>query len=160
MGLLEQTGRYIFKREAYRAYRGVLNSKMPIGCFGNVINVVGISIWVFVAVIVAVSTNSYMFLSILPFIFTFITLVKVIRKPVKTTMFTYGTKPIRKTDRRYTGGYKIVHVNTITGEVPFSEDKLALDKLKRQKEIRKWLIINSALILIMVLTYFKTRNLI
>ncbi len=155
MGLLEQAGRYIFKREAYRAYRGVMNSKMPTGWLGNVINVVGIGIWVFVALFIAIALNTYMFLFVIPFLFTFYIFVKQIRGYFRKSRNIYGAVPITKSDRRFKRGYRIIGTKTaVTGKIPLTDSEIPIFKAAFKKEIIKWSIVNGILIIGIIITHF------
>jgi len=155
MGLLEQAGRYIFKREAYRAYRGVMKNTATSSKPSSIFYILGIGTWVFVALFIAIALNTYMFLFVIPFLFTFYILVKQIRGYFRKSRNIYGTVPITKSDRRFKRGYRIIGTKTVvTGKVLLTDLEIPIFKAAFKKEIIKWIIVNSILIIGIIITHF------
>jgi hypothetical protein len=127
MGLLKQTGTYIFKREAYRGYRHVAKHGLPSWSLG-IFEIIGAFVLLALFAGWVINDGLPMIFAILSAWFCFMMIQSLIRY-IRKTKPIYKTVPVYRTDRRYKLGVRQVDTKTVkAGRVALSEKEINYQK--------------------------------
>ncbi|HCN84847.1 MAG TPA: hypothetical protein DIT07_14695 [Sphingobacteriaceae bacterium] len=148
---------YILKRESYRKFRDLqnLNTQDKTNLFNNLGKLAWLVIWGIICISTIININFIVGVSLFFVPISLTTFISSFFSSRKKTRPIYENVPVKKSDRRYKGGYRIdSYKQVVTGRVELTQDEITIRKTHFKGRMYFWAFIS----VISVTTFIYSFN--